>query len=235
MIDIEEMKFFYLNKGKKAKKIKRVGDYKNSTNSKCFKIRLGNNDYLLKVITGGDDYQVKCSFMPQCFESGELKFDDENYKYYLYEYIDGFVISENNKYKLNEKSFESLINLEICLHNKGVCIFDMNAYNFIHTPNDRIVLVDYGALKEEKKAYEDFRMPCMLPGPYEGPIEYNYSFVGNDGVYSEKTEIFYLGLLLKDYYTLDNKIKKIILKVCEYNCEKRYKTFEEIKDDLIKL
>ena len=139
MIDIEEIKFFYLNKGKKAKKIKRVGDYKNSTNSKCFKIRLGNNDYLLKVITGGDDYQVKCSFMPQCFESGELKFDDENYKYYLYEYIDGFVISENNKYKLNEKSFESLINLEICLHNKGVCIFDMNAYNFIHTPNDRIV------------------------------------------------------------------------------------------------
>lgn len=214
MIDIEEMKFFYLNKGKKAKKIKRVGDYKNSTNSKCFKIRLGNNDYLLKVITGGDDYQVKCSFMPQCFESGELKFDDENYKYYLYEYIDGFVISENNKYKLNEKSFESLINLEICLHNKGVCIFDMNAYNFIHTP---------------------IRMPCMLPGPYEGPIEYNYSFVGNDGVYSEKTEIFYLGLLLKDYYTLDNKIKKIILKMCEYNCEKRYKTFEEIKDDLIKL
>lgn len=106
---------------------------------------------MLKVITGGDDYQVKCSFMPQCFESGELKFDDENYKYYLYEYIDGFVISENNKYKLNEKSFESLINLEICLHNKGVCIFDMNAYNFIHTPNDRIVLVDYGALKEEKK------------------------------------------------------------------------------------
>lgn len=105
---------------------------------------------MLKVITGGDDYQVKCSFMPQCFESGELKFDDENYKYYLYEYIDGFVISENNKYKLNEKSFESLINLEICLHNKGVCIFDMNAYNFIHTPNDRIVLVDYGALKEEK-------------------------------------------------------------------------------------
>jgi len=67
------------------------------------------------------------------------------------------------------------------------------------------------------------------------PIEYNYSFVGNDGVYSEKTEIYYLGLLLKCYYTLDNKIKNIILKMCEYNCEKRYKTFEEIKDDLIKL
>ena len=229
MIDIEEIKFFYLNKGKKAKKIKRVGDYKNSTNSKCFKIRLGNNDYLLKVITGGDDYQVKCSFMPQCFESGELKFDDENYKYYLYEYIDGFVISENNKYKLNEKSFESLINLEICLHNKGVCIFDMNAYNFIHTPNDRIVLVDYG------KAYGNYRMPCMLSGPYESPIEYKYSLVGNNGVYSEKTEIYYLGLLLKHYYTLDNKMKNIILKMCEYNYEKRYKTFEEIKDELIKL
>ena len=190
---------------------------------------------MLKVITGGDDYQVKCSFMPQCFESGELKFDDENYKYYLYEYIDGFVISENNKYKLNEKSFESLINLEICLHNKGVCIFDMNAYNFIHTPNDRIVLVDYGALKEEKKAYGNYRMPCMLSGPYESPIEYKYSLVGNNGVYSEKTEIYYLSLLLKHYYTLDNKMKNIILKMCEYNYEKRYKTFEEIKDELIKL
>lgn len=234
MIDIEEMEFFHLNKGKKAQKIKRVGGYKTSTNSKCFKVRLDNKDYLLKVITGGDDYQVKCSFMPQCFESGELKIDDENYKYYLYEYIDGFVIPRKYKCKLNEKSFESLINLEICLHNKGVCIFDMNAYNFIHTPDDKIVLVDYGALKEEKKAYGNYRMPCMLSGPYESPIEYKYSLVGNNGVYSEKIEIFYLGLLLKHYYTLDNKIKNIILKMCEYNFEKRYKTFEEIKDDLIK-
>lgn len=58
MIDIEEMEIFYVNKGKKAKKLKRVGNHKNSTNSKCFKVRLDNKDYLLKVITGGDDYQV---------------------------------------------------------------------------------------------------------------------------------------------------------------------------------
>ena len=30
-------------------------------------------------------------------------------------------------------------------------------------------------------------------------------------------------------------MKNIILKMCEYIYEKRYKTFEEIKDELIKL
>lgn len=72
-------------------------------------------------------------------------------------------------------------------------------------------------------------MLCMLPGPYESPIEYNYSFVGNDGVYFEKTEIYYLGLLLKCYYTLDNKIKNIILKMCEYNCKNVKKDIRLLK------
>lgn len=159
------------------------------------------------------------------------------YNYYLYpstfhgylqmEYVEGINIEEylHTHPEMYNEMFEKAINAFVYLESKKILHRDIRPNNLL-VANDDLKIIDFGFGKKINTSEEENSI--ILNWPFSDvPEEVK---VGN---YDEATEVFYLGSLFKKLYNEKFiQYKNIIKKMTNPLLSARYKTFNDVKNDM---
>lgn len=177
------------------------------------------------------------------------------YNYYAYEeYSTGYIIMEYVEGKNIDKFFEEytgiwdevslddiflqLIEAFVCIEEKKIIHRDIREGNILIDKDGVVKIIDFGIGKifaEEKEIYDSLVVDINRANSDTLPKEYY------DGVYTSKTDMFYLAELfsrllqlnLRDDY-LDFSYHNILSKMMMKKPEDRYNSFSEVKETINK-
>ncbi|MDD3416750.1 MAG: protein kinase family protein [Lachnospiraceae bacterium] len=177
------------------------------------------------------------------------------YNYYAYEeYSTGYIIMEYVEGKNIDKFFEEytgiwdevslddiflqLIEAFVCIEEKKIIHRDIREGNILIDKDGVVKIIDFGIGKifaEEKEIYDSLVVDINRANSDTLPKEYY------DGVYTSKTDMFYLAelfsrllqLYLRDDY-LDFSYHNILSKMMMKKPEDRYNSFSEVKETINK-
>lgn len=156
---------------------------------------------------------------------------------YIMEYINGKNIYQfllDNPNKIND-IFIQLVTVFEYLEKKSICHRDIRINNILVTEDGTLKLIDFGFVKNIDDGSTIHSATKLISYPYDWPEELRNKIQK----YNSRTEIYFIGQLFRDILTrLENpkfKYNKILSFMCEYEYEKRIKTFKAIKKDLTKI
>lgn len=154
--------------------------------------------------------------------------------YITMEYIQGIDVEEyfafHEEGKINS-IFNQLITAFSYLEKEGILHRDIRAQNVIIDNNDTLKVIDFGFGKKVCEEKEE-RASVLLNWPASKiPDE----IVKNE-IYNEKTEIFYVGYLIKNiiekYEIKSFRYVSLLDKMIEVNSDKRIESFEAIQKEM---
>lgn len=153
---------------------------------------------------------------------------------YIMEYIHGKNIYQflvENPTKIND-IFAQLINVFEYLEKNNICHRDIRINNILVTEDGTLKLIDFGFVKNINDGSTIHSATKLISYPYDWPEELRSKIQK----YNNRTEIYFIGQLFKDILTrLQSKkfkYNKILSLMCEYEYDKRIRTFKTIKKEL---
>ena len=156
-----------------------------------------------------------------------------NTAYILMEYIDGNNIidfSRSNPSML-DTIFEKVIDGFSHLEEKNILHRDIRPLNILVDENGNPKIIDFGFGKRLETLQGDVGKSITLNWWCETPPEFSRS------IYDFQTEVYFVGKLFEQIITDDGlssfKYIKLVRRMCDRSRSKRYKTFSEVKNDII--
>jgi|GEM_PF-519532 len=184
-------------------------------------------------------------------------FEENNTAYYVMDYMQGETLSGRIK-RLGKLSFEDAINIigQLCdatetIHAKGIIHRDINPSNIMITPDNKVILIDFGTAKEFIQGSTRSTQAVLTPG--YAPEE-QYSTVREKGKYSDVYSIgatFYYcltgktptesidrrSIMLPEPISINSdipiEVNNAILKAMAIETIDRYQTIEMFLNDLL--
>ena len=155
---------------------------------------------------------------------------ENDYLIVVEEYVQGKTLEElieNNEINDNQKRkiLFDLLEAVAFLHNRKPPIIhrDIKMSNIIITDDGNTKLIDYDAAKTYK---ENENKDTVLIGTHGSAAPEQYGFGQSD----VRTDIYAIGILLKQLFPNDNRMNNISLKASKLNKEGRYQKIDELRD-----
>lgn len=152
--------------------------------------------------------------------------------YYIMEYVDGKNIEDFIKENPNDINFIFNQLIDVFEYLEKLCILhrDIRPHNILISKNKEVKLIDFGFGKTFENNGTIKSKTKLISHIYEIPEEMK----GTKPIYTNKTEIYFIGNCLTDIINDNNiinfKYNEILTKMSNNKVAERYSSFKEIKE-----
>ena len=203
-----------------VKNIKSIG----TENDLCKSWTAIYNNQKVRMKLTDEEYIFNSPYTPNKIE----EFNVDDHKLYFFEYICGDILKN---IQITRRILLSCVSMALNFQSRNVFIRTMKVDNFIVTKDkSHVFYIDYGDLDYLTRYKEQYCNLLILKTADHEPLDTKNKL---EVISNEALDIFYLGYILNEYNSPQEDVIAIVKKMAEKDPKKRFKTFKDIKNELV--